>query len=153
MWVLPGISAAGAGIPPRALFPAVCSSSLRGDWKSKTRPRAQYSSSAPSTSTSFFPPHCSQSCFLCLARVCPVGMGQIGRGSRPGAQIRAWCASPHARSPNLRRWLLWPAPVPGLLLCAQHPAQASEPTARPLELCQLRQLEPGRIKVLIACDN
>lgn len=33
------------------------------------------------------------------------------------------------------------------------PALLLERTAAPLELSQLWQLEPGRFKVLIACDN
>lgn len=46
MWVLPGVSAAGAGIPPRALFPAVCSPSLRGE-TGKAKPDPEHSIPPP----------------------------------------------------------------------------------------------------------
>lgn len=46
-----------------------------------------------------------------------------------------------------------PNPIPELLLCAQHPCMDLGSGGWDAGAPPAQQLEPGRIKVLIACDN
>lgn len=73
----------------------------------------------------------------------PSGDGESSLGS-------AWCSG---RQQALLLLVCHLNPIPELLLCAQHPCTDLGSGGWNAGALPAQQLEPGRIKVLIACDN